>query len=379
MIGKGESFFTDILDYLKDNKPLPFKSYESTNYLHESLFSKETSYVEPIMWTTEDSVVSSESLPIEIAKGCSYNCKFCNFEKQKSIKVDTIALKDSLIRNYELYGTTIYNFCDDCFNDTRPKVEEVCNAILSLPFKIEWVSYSRVDIACKFPHTLDLMIESGSKGLFWGLETFNHKIAKSIGKGTDPALVKEMFKNAKEKYKNACIMMGSFIIGLPGETEQSINETFNWVTESNLIDLVYCPVLSMRPYSEKLDKAVIDYADFTRNPQKYGFHRLNFYPDYDWAHDTMDRTRAFKLRQNIRTKLKLANISNSYITSVFQYPHLRELGLNYNEIYYAIKNHRWGGAEHLKLKEKEKTFEDLYFSKLKQTLTNNNKLKLDKP
>ncbi len=184
------------------------------------------------------------------------------------------------------------------------------------------------------------MIESGCRGIFWGLETFNHKIGREIGKGTDPALVKQMLIDARAKYGDRCIMMGSFIVGLPGETEASIRETFDWIVEARVLDIVYAPVLSVRPYSERLDKAVVDYADFSRNPTKYGFTKVEFDPHTYWEHDTMNRPRAFELRSELIDQIRSVGISNSFITSIFQYPHLRDLGMSHEDIVHGIRHAR---------------------------------------
>jgi hypothetical protein len=78
-----------------------------------------------------------ESLPIEISRGCVFNCKFCSYDKKESIRKDLGILKQELLRNHEQFGTTVYHFTDDCFNDHREKVEATCSMLLSLPFKVE--------------------------------------------------------------------------------------------------------------------------------------------------------------------------------------------------------------------------------------------------
>lgn len=369
VIGKAEHFFADMLKAMVERKDLPFKLYEGAKYLHESHFgmAKIDKFAQ-VEWQESDVILPSEALPLELAKGCSYNCKFCNYEKQGSIKKDLELLREELIRNYELFGTSCYHFCDDCFNDTRPKVEEFCTMFLGLPFKIDWVSYARVDIAVKFPHTLDLMMDSGARGLFWGIETLNHKIAKSIGKGTDPELVKAMLIGLKQKYGDQVISMGSFILGLPGETEQSMNETANWILESKALDISWFSPLSLRPYAEKLDKAVIDYADFSRNPKKYGFKEVRFDPTYYWSHETMDSTRCLEFKWELEERFQQHGRNLSVVGCVFQYPHLRSLGYSHNEIAEAVREAHWFGPFHEDVQSRQKLWLEMYSAKLKEKL-----------
>lgn len=368
-IGKAESFFPQFLELVLNGKEVPYAYYEGAPYLHESIFNVTTTVILKNIFQKEDAILKNEALPIEIAKGCMYNCKFCNFEKQGATRRAGDELKADMIRNYELFGTTSYFFMDDCFNDTKAKVYEICNAILSLPFKIDWVSYARVDVAVRFPETLDLMIRSGARGLFWGLETFDHSVGKRVGKGTHPDLVKEMLLRIRKDYGNQCLSMGSFIIGLPGETEESLERTLDWIVETKALHLIYNPVLSIRPYSERLDKAVIHYADFSKNPQKYGFDEVRFEPDYYWRHSTMDSIRAEEIRRHWRDRM-LENRTGigSFITSIFQYPHARSLGYSHEEIVDIILNSQWSDQSFDVFMERQKLQLSDYSQKLQSVI-----------
>ncbi len=359
-IGKAESYFVKFLNCIRDGVAIPQGTYEGSAFLHEGVYQSKTEDIEEILWQKEDVVLPTESLPIEIAKGCLYNCKFCNFEKAGSIRQTTDGLKNTLVRNYEMFGTQIYTFMDDCFNDTRTKVEEVCNTIQSLPFKIEWVSYARVDVACKFPHTLEAMIESGCRGLFWGIESFNHDIAKRIGKGTPPDQVKDLLLKIRDNYSDRVVSMGSFILGLPGETEESIEQTHRWIVESKALKIVFFPVLSIRPYSERLDKAVIDYADFARNPKKYGFEEISFDPVSYWKHETMTSVRAQEIRLEWIKRFKAINGWDGFIRSIFQIPHVRSLGFSMAEIIDFVNNGRWGDANHMEIMRRQNSAKSAY-------------------
>lgn len=359
VIGKGESFFVELIQQLQKGEEPPFGTYQKARFLHEASYRKSTDSIESILWSPSDIIQKNESLPVEIAKGCLYNCKFCNFDKQGSLKQEMGLLKDHLIRNHELFGTRVYSFCDDCFNDTRAKVESFCNMFLSLPFPIEWVSYARVDVAVKFPQTLDLMIESGARGLFWGLESFDPKVARNVGKGTDPNLVKEMLLRLKNTHGDRVISTGSFIVGLPGETEESLWNTNRWLIETRALHDTAYFVLNLKPYSERLDKTVIDYADFSRNPEKYGFSKVSFNPT-DWAHETMTYSRAHEIKKQLLDQLHDNGLQTTFAQSIFQYPHLRSLGLSHSEIIDIYRHHQWYGEKHQELLKIEREWRARY-------------------
>lgn len=365
VLGQSEKFIVAMVKQLEQGLEPNHRLHLDAKFCHSSFFegSLDLRDMKSMDWREEDFIAPNESLSVELAKGCLYNCKFCHYEKSSSIRKDAESLRAELIRNWELFGTTVYQICDDCLNDTRDRLEAVCSVFLSLPFKIEWVSFVRVDVACRFPETLDLMVQAGARGLFWGIETLNHAVGKKIGKGSDPERVKAMLLRLKNTYKDQVINHGSFIIGLPGESEESIWRTIDWVFASETLDLKVFHPLSIRPYSERLDKAVIDYADFSRNPEKFGFKEVTFNPYY-WRHDLMDSNRCYDLIAEIYTKAKAMGSNSSYITEIFTYPHLRTLGLTHQEIAWDVKSSTWGGEKHMAVREKHRLHVRQYESRL---------------
>lgn len=286
----------------------------------------------PHEWKDHWFIQPGEALPIEIGRGCAFNCKFCNYDKRENHRKTLDELKQEFVRNYEKFGTQFYHFVDDCFNDSRVKVEEVCNLILSLPFKIEWVSYMRFDIAIKFPHTADLMVESGGRAFHWGVESLTYEVARRAGKGTHSDLVKKFILEFSQKYKNICYSTGSFISGLPGETEESWKTQINWLLETEAFDFVLIGPLGIAPYKAEFDGTVIDYADYSRNPQKYGFQYVDMQTG-DWKHDFMDRAKATELSQWACDQWKDKTLyREGLVTDIWLYPVLRAHGLSTDEV-----------------------------------------------
>ena len=334
-LGLGDKTFPKILESLIKNTHLDVFEIGKLKFLKTDS-DQEINMVPRTEWNDYDAIHHNESLPIEISRGCLYNCKFCYYDKKSSIIKDVELLKEEFIYNYENFGTTVYNFCDDCFNDTKIKVELICNTILSLPFKIEWVSYARVDLAVKFPETFDLMIESGCRGVSWGLESFNYESAKMAGKGVPTEKVKERLLEIYSKYKNDCIFQGTFIAGLPKETPSSLRNTVDWLLNNRILDFISFGVLVVTDFDPELDQNFIDYSDYVRNPQKYGFKKLTINPYY-WEHDTMNRPEAIELAKESMDKLK-KNGYDTYMTSIWAFSQIRNCGYTWNEILDMARN-----------------------------------------
>lgn len=289
-------------------------------------------------WMDHWYIYPGEALPIEIARGCAFNCKFCHYDKKENIRKPLDTLRAEFIENYEKHGTTFYHFADDCFNDNRAKVEEVCSIIKSLPFKIEWVSYARFDVAVKFPETARMMVEAGARGLYWGIESLDYEVARRAGKGTPPDKIKSFLKDFYRDFGDQCLLTASFISGLPGETRESWLREVDWICENPCLHFINIGSLSLTPYQADLDQKVTDYAEYSRNPQKYGFEEVSFNPLY-WRHGTMDLPEAEELAQIFVNRwAEVRRGTTGLAMDIWIYPHLRSLGLNpetVREVYFS--------------------------------------------
>jgi hypothetical protein len=174
------------------------------------------------------------------------------------------------------------------------------------------------------------MVESGARGLFWGLESFDDEVARKAGKGTPIEKVKNFLLDFQKRYGGRCLSAGSFIIGLPGETETSIQSTIDWLCANKALDVVYAGPLDITPYSTNLDKVVVDYSEYSRNPEKHGFTLVKFDPKY-WQHEQMNSLRADEISAAFMKRWWESQNSGA-VKTVWAYPHLRTLGFSHDEI-----------------------------------------------
>ena len=224
-----------------------------------------------IKWHESDHVFKSEHLPIEIARGCIFKCSFCSYnltgKKRGEYVKSSSVVKKELLRNYDKYGTTGYMFCDDTYNDTVSKVREYHDMIESLPFKIDFSTYMRLDLIASKPETIDLLYNSGCRSVFFGVETFNHQAGKNIGKGMNPNKIKDTLYLLREKWPDTVISAG-FIAGLPYETEESLHETIDWLKRKD------CPIDSPSLQVLSIGKK----SKIGGNPFEFGIELT----DYGW-------------------------------------------------------------------------------------------------
>jgi hypothetical protein len=229
-----------------------------------------------IEWVAGDCIQPGEALPIEVSRGCIFRCKFCSFPLNGKSKNDYMKNRDKLVaeltRNYEQFGTTRYIFSDDTYNDTQEKVEFVYEVSQQLPFKLEYATYIRLDLlaANRDRRQAELLRESGLKIAFFGIESLNRKAAQSIGKGMDTEKLVETLQWLRDDvWKHDVITTGGFMLGLPHDTYETMNEWLERICDPNFP----LHTFNLSPIGIANKKMVqrAFYSEIENDPEKYGY------------------------------------------------------------------------------------------------------------
>jgi hopanoid biosynthesis associated radical SAM protein HpnJ len=114
-------------------------------------------------------------------------------------------------------------FDDDTFTDDLPRAEDIAKRLGKLG--IRWSCNAKAIVPRK---TLEVMKDNGLRLLLVGYESGNQQILNNIKKGTRIDLAKEFTKNCREL---GITIHGTFILGLPGETPETIRETIRFACE----------------------------------------------------------------------------------------------------------------------------------------------------
>jgi len=162
---------------------------------------------------------------IVTSRGCPAGCIFCikhvsyqyttRLRSPEKIMQELWQLKKLGINNIHMYA--------DLFTVNRDQVVDLCKLMIEEGIKIKWTCNSRVDYVDE--EMLNLMAEAGNWFISWGIESGNEQILRRARKGAYPDKAERALKWAK----NAGIKnWGYFIIGLPGETEETIRQTIDF-------------------------------------------------------------------------------------------------------------------------------------------------------
>lgn len=214
-----------------------------------------------------DCITSNETLPIEISRGCIFKCKFCAYPLNGKKKLDYIRCPKEIVEelkfNYYNYGVTNYFFADDTFNDSVEKIKALHDEVIKLPFKINFTCYLRLDLLYYHREMIPLLQNMGLLSAFFGIESFCQEALKTIGKNLQVEKIKNFLDELYYEWKEKISFSLGFIVGLPYETEESINQTVEW--------------LKSRPYAFHFEPLRISDAggsyksEFEKNYLKYGY------------------------------------------------------------------------------------------------------------
>ena len=163
-------------------------------------------------------------------RGCKSRCTFClwpqtigghNYRYKSIAKVveEVKYVQEEFPQIREIF------FDDDTLTDDHGRVEELARALG--PLGITWSCNAKANVPRK---TLEVMKANGLRLLLVGYESGNQKILHNIKKGL---LVEVAKRFSKDCHELSIIVHGTFILGLPGETRETIQETLAFAKEVN--------------------------------------------------------------------------------------------------------------------------------------------------
>jgi radical SAM superfamily enzyme YgiQ (UPF0313 family) len=299
-LGFSESSIVNLVDHLSQGAVLnkAQKNIWGVTIIDDKLAENYKFANEDMEWLDID-VVNHKTLPIEIGRGCVFSCKFCAYPMNGKATLDfvkdTEVLRIELQRNYDLFGIKTYQIVDDTFNDHEQKLNMLHAMIKSLSFEPVFWAYIRLDLLHTRKHTIDQLHSMGLRGLHFGIESLNPASAKVIGKGYDFKKSIESIRYIRKTYPDVSIH-GSFIIGLPHETVESVTTTYKRLLSQDI------PLHSWRFFPFTLDESSKHSftSDFSKNWQKYGYTKVGMASDthINWTNEHMSFTQACDMARN---------------------------------------------------------------------------------
>jgi anaerobic magnesium-protoporphyrin IX monomethyl ester cyclase len=206
------------------------------------------------------------------SRGCPAGCRYCIKHVTYQASVRHRSPEHVLQEMYLLkeMGMHHIHFEADLFTVKKEFVYDLCNTIIRDGIKLRWSCNSRVDFVDE--EELRLMKQAGCFMIAWGLESGSESVLKRARKGTTVTRIQETIAASNRSgIKN----WGYFIVGLPGETVETIEQT---ITMSKRLPLDIALFHIATPYPG---------TPFYYEAVENGWIQMDRWEDYDMYNHTV--------------------------------------------------------------------------------------------
>jgi hopanoid biosynthesis associated radical SAM protein HpnJ len=163
-------------------------------------------------------------------RGCKSRCTFCLWpqtvggHRYRVRSAQHVLDEVKLIQRYFPQVEEVF-FDDDTFTDNLPRAEEIARGLGKLG--VTWSCNAKANVPYD---TLKVLRDNGLRLLLVGYETGNQQILYNIKKGMRVEMARRFSADCR---KLGITIHGTFILGLPGETRETIQETIRFAQEIN--------------------------------------------------------------------------------------------------------------------------------------------------
>ncbi len=187
------------------------------------------------------------------SRGCTFHCAFCDQaimgDRVRFRSIDNIVYEIKQV--IERYGVRHFEFFDDMFTVKKTRLVEFRDKTSGLG--LNYRCNGRTDILDR--DTYRLLKESGCKVICFGIESGSQKILDRMKKRNT---VENNYKAIKITQEAGLTVIGYFMIGFPGETIETINQTIEFVEKSDVDQAQFYTFVPLPG------------CDVYKHPEKYG-------------------------------------------------------------------------------------------------------------
>jgi len=315
---QGELTLSQVLEQLRGDGDLgrvPNLIYTADNQYFERtprrLESNDMSS-ETVDWRLFDQHDFTPTVQTRTARSCAFNCSFCRYPVNAgALSLTGLGRLEEELRYLRSAGVQNVVFIDDTFNVPLPRFKNLCRMLIENDFGFNWYSFFRASNSDD--EAIDLMVRSGCKGVFLGIESGDPGILENMSKHADP----EKYRYAIKRFNEVGIAsFASIIVGFPGETEETFQNTYRFLEEA-------CPTF----YRSEI------YYHYGNVPiagrsEEFGMKGAG----YSWKHKSMDWSRASELVRYTYGNLKGPRVLPGYMFDFWALPYLTGKGFSVDQI-----------------------------------------------
>jgi len=270
VVGEGEITMRELCDAMDSNKRVDYASIAGLAFRNDS-GQIEKSPPRPLNMDLDSlPLPARDLLPLEkygvqinmitmkgikatmiSSRGCPSYCTFCaahivtgRVYRPRSTE-SVVDEMEYLVREY---NAKFIQFYDDTFTINYKRTVDVCNSIIKRGIKVKWFAHARVNTVDE--DLFRLMKRAGCTHVSFGIESGNQTILNNIKKGT---LLDQARKAVRASMQAGLKTAITCMIGNPGETPETIQDTINFAVELNP-DVAVFTILVPLPGTEVYNK-----------------------------------------------------------------------------------------------------------------------------
>lgn len=165
------------------------------------------------------------------SRGCPYRCSYCSkpifgnkFRGQSALRV-----VEEVAYHQKRFGIRELVFYDDVFTLDKKRAHAIADELIKRRLKVHWSCETRVNLVDG--ELLRHLKQAGCYSISYGIESGSQKILDTLDKGINPGQVEEAVRLSREAGLET---VGYFMIGSPGETAETIQQTIQFAKKLKL-------------------------------------------------------------------------------------------------------------------------------------------------
>lgn len=165
--------------------------------------------------------------------GCPFSCSFCNIHALYGSRKVWYREPEEVVKEIDLlvsrYGVRHIKFWDELFTLDRKHCLRICDLLIDKGYDLNIWAYARVDTIDS--EVLERMKRAGVNWLAYGFESGSSDVLQSSSK---KATKQDAVKAVDMTHSTGIHIIGNFMFGLPGETEETMVETLKFAKGLNV-------------------------------------------------------------------------------------------------------------------------------------------------
>jgi len=170
------------------------------------------------------------------SRGCPSRCTFCTAPSYYGPKYRVRSAQNVIeeILYLKDLGFKEIFFRDELFTLDRQRVSDICQKMIDLKIIMSWICSVKASTATE--DMLRIMKEAGCRLIRIGVESGNQEILNNVKKDVKIEQIENVFRWAKKYHVDTHAHM---MMGMPGETEQTVKGTFDFIAKIKPSTITY--------------------------------------------------------------------------------------------------------------------------------------------